>query len=159
MSTFRSEPLGPRIARFRTAQRRTQQAVAARLGLSRNAVSHLETGLSHPSERTVVLLAGLFGVEPHELVAGTDYPRAKADRLPSVAARHTQVEARLLALDLELRWIDQLAAPARSDALSILLGELEDLARRCAVDERAALARARMEVARRLSPGEAAASA
>ena len=37
-----------------------------------------------PGERTVALLAGLFKIEPHELVAGTDYPLAKAERLPVV---------------------------------------------------------------------------
>ena len=59
----------------------------ARLGVSRTAVSHTEAGLSIPGERTVALLAGLFGMEPHELVAGTDYPSAKAERLPVVVAR------------------------------------------------------------------------
>lgn len=156
MSTFRSEPLGRRIARFRAARGHTQQSVAGRLGLSRNAVSHMETGLSHPSERTVVLLAGLFGVEPLDLVAGTDYPSAKVDRLPAVAARHTEVEARLLALELEMRWIDRLPQHERAEALSTVRAELDDLARGCAVEERALLAEARREVARRTAAEDAA---
>jgi hypothetical protein len=45
-----------------------------------------------PGERTVALLAGLFKVEPAALVAGTAYPAAKAERLPAVVARHTEVE-------------------------------------------------------------------
>ena len=55
----------------------TQQELADRLGISRVAVSHLEAGMSDPGERTVALLAGVFEVEPHELVAGTDYPRPR----------------------------------------------------------------------------------
>ena len=73
----------------------TQQQLADRLGISRVAVSHLETDLNTPSERTVALLAGLFRMEPHDLVAGTSYPVAKADRLPLVVARWTEVEHQL----------------------------------------------------------------
>lgn len=73
----------------------TQQDVADRLAISRVAVSHLESGVTVPSERTVTLLAGLFKLEPHELVADTDYPVAKAERLPVVAARYTEVELQL----------------------------------------------------------------
>ena len=40
--------------------------------------------MSDPGERTVALLAGVFKVEPHELVADTNYPAAKAERLPVV---------------------------------------------------------------------------
>jgi hypothetical protein len=60
-----------------------------------------------PGERTVVLLAGLFKIEPRELVAGTSYPRAKADRLPAVAARYTEIEALLLLLDNDLAWLER----------------------------------------------------
>jgi transcriptional regulator with XRE-family HTH domain len=73
----------------------TQQELADRLGMSRAAVSHLEGGLSVPSERTVTLLAGIFTLEPHELVDGTDYPTGKAERLPVVAARYTEVDMQL----------------------------------------------------------------
>jgi hypothetical protein len=44
----------------------------------------------------------LFKLEPHELVAGTSYPAAKADRLPLVACRYTEVELQLRLLDAEL---------------------------------------------------------
>jgi hypothetical protein len=75
--------------------------------VSRTAVSHLEAGMTVPGERTVVLLAGLFKVEPHELVAGTTYPLAKAERLPAVAARYTELEALLLLLDNDLAWLER----------------------------------------------------
>ncbi len=97
------ENLGRRIARLRSTLGWTQADLAARLAISRVAVSHLEAGISIPGERTVTLLAGLFKLEPHELVAGTNYPPAKAERLPVVACRYTEVELqlRLLGGDIE----------------------------------------------------------
>jgi transcriptional regulator with XRE-family HTH domain len=96
------ENLGRRVARLRAAAGLTQADLAARLAVSRVAVSHLEAGLSVPGERTVTLLAGLFKLEPHELVAGTNYPMAKAERLPVVVTRYTEVELQLRLLDQDI---------------------------------------------------------
>ena len=87
--------LGERIARLRHTLGWTQQELAERLAISRVAVSHLESGATVPSERTITLLAGVFKLEPHELVADTGYPVAKAERLPVTAARYTEVELQL----------------------------------------------------------------
>src|SRR3954464_6389402 len=87
--------LGDRIARLRRELGWTQQELAERLAISRVAVSHLESGASVPSERTVTLLPGVFKLEPVELVADTGYPIAKAERLPVTAARYTEVELQL----------------------------------------------------------------
>ena len=95
------ESLGRRIAALRNELGWTQQELADRLGVSRAAVSHLEAGLNVPGERTVTILAGLFKREPHELVAGTSYPLAKAERLPLVACRYTEVELQLRLLATE----------------------------------------------------------
>src|SRR5688572_22275353 len=99
------ESLGQRIARLRARRGWTQEGLAERLAASRVAVSHFEMGLALPSERTVVLLAGLFKLEPHELIAGTSYPTAKAERLPPVACRHTEVELQLALLRRDLEWL------------------------------------------------------
>src|SRR3954471_21198352 len=99
------ESLGQRIARLRGRRGWTQQDLAVRLAASRVAVSHFEMGLALPSERTVVLLAGLFGCEPHELVAETNYPAAKAERLPLVACRYTELELQLALLRRDLEWL------------------------------------------------------
>jgi transcriptional regulator with XRE-family HTH domain len=98
------DSLGRRIAKLRAELGWTQQELADRIAVSRVALSHLERDLSTAGERTVALLSGVFHLEPHELVAGTSYPTAKADRLPLVVARHTEVElqCRLLDRDLEL---------------------------------------------------------
>jgi transcriptional regulator with XRE-family HTH domain len=119
--------LGRRIAEHRAALGWTQQDLADRVGISRVAVSHLEAGMSQPGERTVALLAGVFKVEPWELVAGTDYPEAKVDRLPLVAARYTEVEHRLALLERDLAWIDRLDAPPTLDLLTDWLEQLAAL--------------------------------
>ena len=103
------ESLGRRIAAHRAKLGLTQQELADRLAISRVAVSHLESGLSDPGERTVTLLAGLFKLEPHELVAGTTYPVGKAERLPVVATRYTEVEHQLALLDADLAWVEHLS--------------------------------------------------
>jgi transcriptional regulator with XRE-family HTH domain len=112
-----TEHLGRRIARLRADLGWTQQDLADRLAISRVAVSHVEAGMTTPSERTVTLLAGLFKLEPHELVADTSYPPAKAERLPTVACRYTEVELQLRLLDRDLatgaglhEWPTKLAA-------------------------------------------------
>src|SRR5258708_7503149 len=114
------ESLGRRIAARRNDLGWTQQELADRLGVSRAAVSHLEGGLNVPGERTVTILAGLFKCEPHELVAATSYPVAKAERLPVVACRYTEVELQLRLLaaeqavgcDDEAGWLVRLSALA-----------------------------------------------
>ncbi len=93
--------LGARLAAHRKALGWTQQDLAERLGASRTAVSLMESGLSTPSERTVALLAGIFKVAPHDLVAGTGYPAAKAERLPLVACSYTEVELQLRLLEAD----------------------------------------------------------
>lgn len=105
-----SQHLGRRIAAHRTVLGLTQQELASRVAISRVALANLESGRSEPGERTVTLLAGVFGMEPHELVQGSTYPAAKADRLPLVAARHTEVELQLALLERDLRWLE--TAPA-----------------------------------------------
>jgi transcriptional regulator with XRE-family HTH domain len=142
------ESLGRRIAEHRAKLGWTQQELAERLAVSRVAVSHLESSLSTPGERTVALLAGVFGLEPHELVAGTSYPVAKADRLPLVVARHTELELQLALLDQDLGWVEH---TERDHAVAVLEGwsarlrslrdTLHDHRQRAAADE--ALARLR----------------
>jgi len=94
--------LGNRLSSHRKALGWTQQELADRLGASRTAVSLMEAGQATPSERTIALMAGIFKVEPHDLVAGTGYPQAKAERLPTVVCRYTEVELQLRLLEADL---------------------------------------------------------
>ena len=137
------EPLGRRIAALRSKLGWTQQELADRLAISRVAVSHLESGVSSPGERTVALLAGVFKVEPHELVVDTSYPLAKAERLPVVVARHTEVEHQLDLLANDLTWLERLDDPSQAhlivEAWDVRLADLArsalDPAERAAVQD------------------------
>ncbi len=132
----------------------TQQDLADRLAVSRVAVSHIESGVSDPGERTVTLLASVFKIEPFELVAGTAYPSARAERLPVVVARYTEVEMQLTLLEHDLQRLDprepSCSSAERGDTAPALvrwqarLGLLLDMAhdRR----ERQALAEAQVRV-------------
>jgi len=111
------ETLGQRIAKLRARRSWTQERLAEQLAASRVAVSHFEMGLALPSERTIVLLAGLFKLEPHELIAGTGYPAAKAERLPSVACRYTEVEFQLALLRRDLEWATRLGGSVQQQII------------------------------------------
>jgi transcriptional regulator with XRE-family HTH domain len=123
-----NENLGRRIAELRGKAGLTQQELAERLAVSRVTVSHLEAGLTVPGERTVALLASVFQLEPHELVAGTSYPAAKAERLPVVVARYTEVAHQLALLDNDLAWLEHVPARHRQAVIARWESVLADLA-------------------------------
>jgi transcriptional regulator with XRE-family HTH domain len=142
------EPLGRRIASHRARLGLTQQRLAERVALSRAGLSHLEAGLSIAGERTVTLLAGVFGLEPHQLVAGSDYPMAKAERLPLVTARYTEVDLTLALLDNDLGWCERLIDAAQRSAT---IADWQNRLARCAAgvvdpDERRRINAARVRL-------------
>jgi transcriptional regulator with XRE-family HTH domain len=137
------ESLGDRIAKHRTELGWTQAELAGRVGISRVALSHIESNISTPGERTVALLAGVFKVEPHELVADTDYPAAKAERLPLVAARYTEVEHQLALLDALLAAITD--ARERARVVGHARAQLSELLARAYDPREQAILRARLE--------------
>jgi transcriptional regulator with XRE-family HTH domain len=120
------ESFGRRVAKLRGELGWTQAQLAARIAVSRVALSHVEGNVSAPSERTVTLLAGVFGREPHDLVAGTDYPPAKAERLPAVAACHTEVAHQVAVLDALLGLVESLPGSVRARVLADLRAEWQD---------------------------------
>ena len=106
------ESVGKRIARLRSEHGWTQQSLSQRLAVSRVAISHIEMDLITPSERTVTLLAGIFKITPHELVDGTTYPLAKAEKLPLTTCSYTAFELELALLENDLGWLESLKKTA-----------------------------------------------
>ena len=104
----RIESIGKRISRLRSHHGWTQEALAARIAVSRVAISHIEMDLSVPGERTITLLAGIFKLSPHELIEGTTYPAAKSDRLPDVACCYSPLELDIALLENDLTWLTRL---------------------------------------------------
>lgn len=144
------ESLGRRIAEHRGKRGWTQADLAERLGISRVALSHLETDVSPPGERTVALLAGLFKLEPHELVAGTTYPSAKAERLPPVANRYTEAEFQVAQCEADLRWIARGPSLYGDQVLAQWDVALRRLARDCDRHDRDLVEACRAQVRRAL---------
>lgn len=60
--------LGEVLKKHRTENKMTQEFVAEAIGVSRQAVSKWESGISDPSTSNMVALAKLFGVSPEELL-------------------------------------------------------------------------------------------
>ncbi len=138
------ERLGDRIARLRVERGLTQAELSARVAISRVALSNLESGRSVPGERTVTLLAGVFQLEPLELVEATEYPASKAERLPPVTARHTELELQLALLERDLRWLEGAPRGVAARVTAEWRRTLAELAPRAvSAQERAALESAR----------------
>jgi transcriptional regulator with XRE-family HTH domain len=102
------EMIGQRIAHYRQQNDWTQEQLAERISISRVAVSHIEIGLSIPSERTITLMASVFKCNPLELVRNTSYSPAKADRLPLDIPWYTQREQQLALLNRDLTWLQRI---------------------------------------------------
>ena len=60
--------LGETIKRYRIDRKMTQEFVAERIGVSRQAVSKWESGASDPSTTNLISLARLFDITPEELL-------------------------------------------------------------------------------------------
>jgi transcriptional regulator with XRE-family HTH domain len=119
-----AETIGKRIAKLRQKYGWTQQSLADRLAMSRVAISHIEMDLTIPSERSITLMAGIFKQSPFELVEGTTYPRAKAERLPEVVNLYTELELQLALLLNDSEWLHQLDNPTiRCDNTQQTLGK------------------------------------
>lgn len=64
--------LGENIKEYRIQCKMTQEFVAERLGVSRQAVSKWESGISDPSTSNLFALAKLFGMTPEELLKNVE---------------------------------------------------------------------------------------
>jgi transcriptional regulator with XRE-family HTH domain len=106
-----AETIGKRIAYMRQKYGWTQQTLANRLAISRVAISHIEMDLTIPSERSITLMAGIFKQSPLELVEGTTYPKAKAERLPEVSNLYTELELQHALLLNDSEWLNQMVNP------------------------------------------------
>ena len=61
-----------KLYELRRASGMSQEELAEKLGVSRQAVSKWESGRSDPSTTNLIALAKLFGVEPEELLRAAE---------------------------------------------------------------------------------------
>ena len=64
----KAKTLGEVLKKHRIESKMTQEFVAETLGVSRQAVSKWESGLSDPSTTNLIALAKLFGIAPEDLL-------------------------------------------------------------------------------------------
>ncbi len=86
--------LGSRIRTLRTERQLSQEAVADRLHVSRQAVAKWENGASLPSTANLLALCALFGVPPEQLTA--------PEQTPSLPRKHIRSPYLLFAAALIL---------------------------------------------------------
>ena len=67
----RKKTLGEVMKKHRVDCKMTQEFVAETIGVSRQAVSKWENGITDPSTTNLIVLANLFGVEADELLKET----------------------------------------------------------------------------------------
>jgi transcriptional regulator with XRE-family HTH domain len=70
MNKQTNESVGARLARLRRAQNITQEEVAERLGISRQAVSKWESDLAYPETEKLLALSRLYGCTVDHLLTG-----------------------------------------------------------------------------------------
>lgn len=79
MSTDR-EPIAGRLRRLRAAAGLTQEALAAKAGVSSKAVKQWEQGLRGPSAAQLEPLSHALGVSLIDLITGADFPASGGPR-------------------------------------------------------------------------------
>jgi transcriptional regulator with XRE-family HTH domain len=73
-----AEPIGKRIERLRDRRVLGRTELAREAGLSYEALYLIETGQRQPRRATIRKLAAALGVDPHELLAGTEQNKSAA---------------------------------------------------------------------------------
>lgn len=91
--------LGTRIKNLRVEKGLSQEALAAQLEISRQAIAKWESGQSRPSTANLLTLCEVFGVPLGELVAG-EGPDGEAPAPAQQPRRSWKMQAALLVLTL-----------------------------------------------------------
>lgn len=80
----KSMELGARIRQLRTDRHLSQEAVAERLGVSRQAITKWESGASFPTTANLMALSEVFGISIMELTEPEGEKKRRGGRLPYV---------------------------------------------------------------------------
>lgn len=82
-----------RLFKYRKANGYSQEELAARIGVSRQAISKWERGESSPDTDNLIALAKLYGVTIDELINGTDeIPKSAADNSNTYESNNSEFE-------------------------------------------------------------------
>ena len=123
--------MNSRIKQIRLANKETQAAFAAELGLSRNYIALMETGERTPSDRTIRDICQKYGVDEVWLRTGVGEmfrPRTREDEITAFFADLLSPDA----TDFQRDFVAILAtlSPEAWDLMEKKLNELAELSRR-----------------------------
>lgn len=79
--------MGARLAQARRGQNMTQEQLAEKLGVTRQAVSRWESDTAYPETDKIVRMAALFGVSCDYLLGVSNEPSLTGDKPPSPVTR------------------------------------------------------------------------
>ena len=79
--------LGNKLASTRRAKNLTQEQLAEKLGVTRQAVSRWESDTAYPETDKILRMAALFGVSCDYLLGASNEPSPAPDRPPSQVTR------------------------------------------------------------------------
>lgn len=79
--------MGARLAQARRGQNLTQEQLAEKLGVTRQAVSRWESDTAYPETDKIVRMAALFGVSCDYLLGVSNEPELAGDKPPSPVTR------------------------------------------------------------------------
>lgn len=79
--------MGARLAQARRGQNMTQEQLAEKLGVTRQAVSRWESDTAYPETDKIVRMAALFGVSCDYLLGVSNEPSPTGDKPPSPVTR------------------------------------------------------------------------
>ena len=79
--------MGARLAQARRGQNLTQEQLAEKLGVTRQAVSRWESDTAYPETDKIVRMAALFGVSCDYLLGVSSEPAPAGDKPPSPVTR------------------------------------------------------------------------
>lgn len=88
-----SNTIGDNIAFFRRKNGLTQKELANKVGLSVSFISHLENGISNPSNESLYKISNVLGVSPNELTDnGKTYSKNEDNELVELLIKITEDE-------------------------------------------------------------------
>ena len=79
--------MGARLAQVRRSQNLTQEQLAEKLGVTRQAVSRWESDTAYPETDKIIRMAALFGVSCDYLLGVSGEPAPAVDKPPSPVTR------------------------------------------------------------------------
>ena len=79
--------MGARLAQARRGQNLTQEQLAEKLGVTRQAVSRWESDAAYPETDKILRMAALFGVSCDYLLGASNEPSLAGDKPPSPVTR------------------------------------------------------------------------